>query len=83
VVALSLGLRQGEVLGLRWCDIDFEANTLRVSRALVRIDGTLVLAEPKTERSRRTLPLSRRVREALVAHRDRQTFARATAGEHW
>jgi integrase len=50
---------------------------------LTRIAGTLVLAEPKTERSRRILPLSRRVREVLLAHRDRQAFARAAAGEHW
>jgi integrase len=83
VVALSLGLRQSEVLGLCWTDVDFDAETLRVIHALTRVDGKLVLAEPKTDRSRRTLPLSRRVREALVAHRDRQTFARAIAGEHW
>jgi len=83
VVALSLGLRQGEVLGLRWTDVDFEANTLRITRALTRVDGKLVLAEPKTEQSRRTLPLSLRVREALLAHRDRQVFTKAMAGEHW
>lgn len=82
-MALCLGLRQGEVLGLRWSDIDFEADTLCVSHALTRFDGTLILAEPKTERSRRILPLSRRVRAALVAHRDRQAFVRAAAGESW
>ena len=83
IVALSLGLRQAEVLGLRWADVDFAAGTLRVNHALTRVDGTLVLAEPKTERSRRTLPLSRRVREALLAHRDRQAFSKAAAGERW
>jgi integrase len=82
-VALSLGLRQAEVLGLRWDDIDFDAGTVRVTHALTRVDGKLVLAEPKTERSRRTLPLSQRVREALLAHRDRQVFAKATAGAYW
>jgi integrase len=83
VVALSLGLRQAEVLGLRWQDIDLEAGTLRVAHALNRIDGTLTLTEPKTERSRRTLPISRRVKDSLTAHRDRQAFARAAAGEAW
>jgi integrase len=42
-----------------------------------------VLAEPKSERSRRTLLLSRRGREALLAHRDRQVFTKALLGEHW
>jgi integrase len=83
VVALFLGLRQAEVIGLRWVDIDVEAGTLRVNHALNRVDGTLVLAEPKTERSRRILPLPRHVREALSAHRDRQAFARAAAGDRW
>jgi integrase len=83
VVALSLGLRQAEVLALRWIDVDLEAETLRVAHALSRIDGTLTLTEPKTARSRRTLPLPRRVRAALLAHRDRQAFARAAAGERW
>ena len=83
IVALSLGLRQAEVLGLRWADVDFATGTLRVNHALTRVDGALVLAEPKTERSRRTLPLSRRVREALLAHRDRQAFGKAAAGECW
>src|SRR5215208_3461206 len=83
IVALSLGLRQAEVLGLRWADVDFGAGTLRVNHALTRVDGKLVLAEPKTDRSRRTLPLSRRVREALLAHRDQQVFAKAMAGDYW
>lgn len=83
VVALSLGLRQGEVLGLQWPDVDFTTDTLYVERTLVRVGGKLTFADPKTERSRRRLPLSRRVREALLAHRDRQAFARAVAGEAW
>jgi integrase len=64
-------------------DVDFTANTLRVNHALTRVDGALVLDRPKTERSRRTLPLSRRVHAALVAHRDRQAFAKAVAGPAW
>jgi integrase len=57
LVALSTGLRQGELLGLGWADIDFTARTLRVSHALQRIRGEFVLVEPKTARSRRTLPM--------------------------
>src|SRR5207302_6583175 len=54
-VALALGLRQGEALGLRWQDIDFAAGTIAVRNQLQRINGKLVLVAPKTEKSRRTL----------------------------
>jgi integrase len=58
-VALSLGLRMGEALGLRWQDIDFERRVLTVNRLLERIGrgqgSTLQLVEPKTSRSRRTV----------------------------
>jgi integrase len=58
-VALSLGLRMGEALGLRWQDIDFERRVLTVNRILERIGrgqgSTLQLVEPKTSRSRRTV----------------------------
>ena len=56
-VALSLGLRQGEALGLRWVDIDFDQRTLRVAVALQTVNGKLVLAPPKTATSWRTLPI--------------------------
>lgn len=83
VVALALGLRKGEILGLHWQDIDLEARTLRVRVALQRIDGELQLVEPKSARSRRTIPLPDMVVEALRAHRVRQVAVRlkATAWE--
>lgn len=56
VVAVSLGLRQGVILGLRWQDVDLEAGTLTVRRTLGIASGEL--ADPKTDRSRRTLRLS-------------------------
>ena len=46
-VALALGLRQGEALGLRWEDIDLDGRTLTVRKQLQRISGKLVLTEPK------------------------------------
>ena len=73
-VALALGLRQGELLGLSWRDVDFGAGTLTVRRSLQRIDGEVRLVEPKTETSRRTLSLPPSVATALRAHRDRQAF---------
>jgi integrase len=72
LVALGVGLRQGEILGLRWSDVDLVAGSLNVRHALARIDGRLELVEPKSVTSRRVVPLPAFVRDALVAHRDRQ-----------
>lgn len=72
LVALGVGLRQGEILGLRWSDVDLEGGTLTVRHALARIEGRLVLVEPKSVSSRRVVPLPAFVHDALVAHRDRQ-----------
>ena len=47
-VALSTGLRQGELLGLGWDDVDLDAGTIRVRHALQRVGGRLVLVEPKS-----------------------------------
>ena len=62
---LGLGLRRGEVVGLRWSDIDFEARTLKVTGIIQRVDGTLVRSAPKTAKSARTLPLPAAIVEAL------------------
>jgi integrase len=82
-VALALGLRQGEALGLLWEDVDLEAGTLAVRHALQRVDGRLQLVEPKTFRSRRNLFMPRVVVEALNAHRKRQLLDRLVAGSRW
>jgi integrase len=75
VLAIALGLRQGEALGLRWEDVDLENGTLRVRGQIQRnVDGGggLRWVEMKTARSRRTLPLPSSVRAALREHRARQ-----------
>lgn len=57
-LALFYGMRQGEVLGLDWRDVDLDAGTLTVTQTLQTAeDGTLFLGEPKTARSKRILPL--------------------------
>lgn len=65
IVAIVTGLRQGELLGLRWSDLDLRAGTLTVRHALQRVDGKLQLVETKTARSRRTIPLPELALEAL------------------
>lgn len=82
-VAVALGLRQGELLGLRWDDVDLDAGLVRVRAALQRIDGTLQLVPLKTHRSRRTVHLPLLVTEALIEHKDKQAAERLLAGRKW
>jgi integrase len=84
ILALTTGMRQGELLGLRWQDVDLDAGRLAVRQALQRQRGNgLVFIEPKTGRSRRSFHLSQRAIAALMAHRDRQGFGRRAAGSEW
>jgi integrase len=83
-LTITTGMRQGELLGLRWQDADLDAGRLAVRQAFQRQRGRgLVFVEPKTPRSRRTIVLSRLAVAALRGHRDRQAFARRTAGAEW
>lgn len=82
-VALACGLRVGEALGLRWADVDLEAGTLSVQRSLQRLDGEWLFLEPKTKRSRRTIPLPTPVVQALREHRGRQLLERLQLGPAW
>jgi len=83
-VALAVGLRQSEALGLKWADVDLELGTLSVRRGLHRVAGQgLVYEEPKADRSRRTLALPAPLVEALRAHRAAQLEERIKAGSLW
>ena len=75
VLAITSGLREGELLGLQWRDVDLEAGTVAVNRSLQRFGGKLQLVEPKTEKSRRRNPIPRMTVEALRSHRSRQVAA--------
>jgi integrase len=57
VLALTAGLRRGELLGLRWADVDLDRETLTIRREVVTVKGGLIVQEPKTDRSRRPLDL--------------------------
>ena len=66
-LALS-GLRRGEVAGLKWSDIDFDAGTITIARTRVELGGgptTVVENEPKTLAARRTLPIDERLLAVL------------------
>jgi integrase len=79
VLAITAGLRQGELLGLKWSDIDLGRGRLQVQRTVRRIDGELVESEPKSRKSRRTVILTARATAALRAHRARQVEERVRA----
>jgi len=82
-LALSLGLRMGEALGLRWSDVDLVVGELRVRQAIQRVDGKLSIVGLKTEKSRRTVAMPATLVRSLTQHRDRQAFERAVAGSSW
>ena len=81
VTALGTGLRLGELLGLRWSDVDLSTSTLSVHQAFD--SRTRTLTEPKSERSRRTIALPSIAVGALQEHRRRQLEVRIWAGSHW
>jgi integrase len=72
VVALHTGLRQGELLALRWEDLDLEARKLQVRRTVTKDGGKLEIGPTKTAKGRRTVKLTRDATEALRGHLDRQ-----------
>lgn len=82
VTAFTMGLRQSELLGLRWQDVDFDAPTLRVMQTLERGKGG-GFGLPKTDKSRRVLYLPTVTATALRTHRTRQIEERLRAGHEW
>lgn len=83
-VALAMGLRQGEALGLHWEDIDLNAGILRVRQTLMRVTGKgIVFGTPKSKKSRRDLPIPPSLLTSLKAHRKAQAAARLHAGSAW
>ncbi|HZT77374.1 MAG TPA: site-specific integrase [Vicinamibacterales bacterium] len=82
-VALAVGLRLGEALGLGWQDVDLKAKTLRVRRAVQRTKKGLAFVEPKSERSYRTVSLPEFAVTALKRQQTAQRAARLKAGTHW
>jgi integrase len=87
---MGTGLRRGELLGLRWRDLDIDAGVLQVRQTLIRVGNhgntesgrksRLIFQEPKTEQSRRTIPIPDDIVEALRHHKARQAKERLLMG---
>lgn len=82
VLAVSLGLRRGEILGLRWSDVDLDRRTLSVRFQLQRVQKELYADTTKNRRSR-VIPLPLMCAAPLRWQRLRQKTQRATAGAGW
>ncbi|MCW2620301.1 MAG: Phage integrase [Modestobacter sp.] len=77
------GLRRGEALALQWTDIDLDRGTLRVRGTLTRIDGALIVTEPKTAKSKRFVPISAPAGKLLCTVQQTQAAERLHAGSTW
>jgi integrase len=83
VVAIHTGLRQGELLGLKWIDVDLAGRRLSVRRALKVTDHGLDFGPPKNKASRWSVPLSKTAVAVLRAHKTRQNEERLRLGDLW
>lgn len=83
VVALATGMRQGELLALRWHDVDLDGASLQVRASVHYTKDGYVFAEPKTKYSRRRIALSQVAVAALREHQMRQQAERLELGEAW
>lgn len=82
VLAATTGMRRGEVLGLRWQDVDLDQGRVSVSQALVVVSGYDVqFSEPKTAKGRRSIALDETTRDSLKQWRESQLVERALWGD--
>jgi integrase len=83
VLAIHTGLRQGELLGLKWDDVDLEDGSLQVRRTLTLTKDGPIFTTPKTSGSRRSVKLTCKATEALKHHLERQLGEIDRVGSLW
>jgi len=79
-LAANTGMRRGELLGLRWRDVDFDGRCLSVRRAIISVAGEVIESQPKTRRGQRTVDLDSHTLEILASHRRAQAEQRRVLG---
>jgi len=83
-LAIASGMRQGEILGLYWSDIDFYKNTIKIQRQIQRIPRQgLVFSPPKTETGNRIISIGESTLEQMKKHKQRQKFDKEYLGDRW
>ena len=82
-VTVKAGLRRGEVIGLRWSDVDLDDAVIFVTQNVVQVGGALHVGTPKTKKSTRRVPLDEDTVASLREHRKRQLKERLIAGTDW
>jgi integrase len=79
----ATGVRRGEVLGLRWRDVDFDLAQLSIANTITEVGSVDIMRPPKTAKSRRMVHFDRRTLATLREHRQRQRQQRLAAGPAW
>lgn len=84
LLAIFTGMRRGEVLGLKWDDVDFENKKIRIKRSLCFVSGKgLIFKEPKTKKSKRQISISQHVVNVLKKHKQKQEFQKEKLGTQY
>jgi integrase len=82
-LAVTTGMRRGEVLGLRWVDIDFSTKRLAVRQTIVQVNYVITRGTPKTARGRRSISLDMATVAVLQEHRRRQKSECQAVGDRY
>jgi integrase len=80
-IVLLRGLRRGEVCGLRWSDLDEEAQRLTIAQTILQLGGQIIVDTPKTKAGRRFVSLDSETFDLFAPHRTRQKREKLAAGE--
>lgn len=83
LLAFTTGMRRGELLGLRWSDIDFEAARLSIQQTLVTVGYKTLFTDPKTKKSRRSIALDTTTMTVLRSHRAQQAQEKLLLGPEY
>jgi len=83
-LAVTTGMRQGELFGLKWSDLQWGRGILHIQRQVQKVDGQgWSFVEPKTQAGRRSVKLGEGALQVLREHKERQAALREKVGDHW